>query len=396
MPTERFVMMELEFKITKKRQDFINILAEEDKKNIASFEDVKQLAEKYGMKFPYWVKEFRTEKRGEYDFTPLFVKEKINRDRESVLIPEPFPGYVEFGHFNDIKKITESKIFYPIYVTGLSGNGKTIMIEEICSRLGREMIRSNITGETDEDDLIGGFRLIKGETVWHDGPVITAMKKGAILLLDEVDLGTPKLMCLQPVLEGKSVYIKKINEVVNPEPGFNIIATANTKGKGSESGQFIGTMVMNEAFLERFAITLEQEYPPKKTEIKILEKCLEKYNKENNDFIQCLVNWADKTRKWYQEGEIEDLISTRRLVHITNAYHIFDEDKEKAIEVCLNRFNEDSKKSFIDYYKKIDAELTEKELAEERKRQGLDKENTADDEKTKEPEPTPSDLDFPF
>ena len=232
------------------------------------------------------------------------------------LVPTKASGYVPFGHFADVRMIIKSRKFYPTYVTGLSGNGKTMMIEQIAAQENRELVRANITKETDEDDLIGGFRLIDGKTVWQNGPVIVAMERGAILLLDEVDLGDAKLMCLQPILEGKPIYLKKINRVVHPAPGFNILATANTKGKGSDDGRFIGTNVMNEAFLERFSITFEQEYPPLKTEMKILNNVLGASGIEDKDFAEKLVTWADMIRKAFYDGAVSDIISTRRLVHI--------------------------------------------------------------------------------
>jgi len=269
------------------------------------------------------------------------------------LVPDKANGYVPFGHFTDVRTIVKSGKFYPMYITGLSGNGKTMMIEQVCAAEKREMVRVNITIETDEDDLIGGFRLVDGKTVWQNGPVIVAMERGAVLLLDEVDLGSNKLMCLQPVLEGKPVYLKKINKVITPMPGFNIIATANTKGKGSDDGRFIGTNVMNEAFLERFSITLEQEYPASKTEEKILNNVLAKAGVENGDFVSKLVAWADITRKSFYEGAVSELISTRRLVHICEAFTIFS-DREKSIQLCLNRFDVDTKQSFLDLYKKMD------------------------------------------
>ena len=273
------------------------------------------------------------------------------------LVPTKATGYVPFGHFTDVRSIIKSKRFYPTYVTGLSGNGKTMMIEQICAAEKREMVRANITKETDEDDLMGGFRLIDGKTVWQNGPVVIAMERGAILLLDEVDLGDAKLMCLQPVLEGKPIYLKKINRVVTPAPGFNILATANTKGKGSDDGLFIGTNVMNEAFLERFSITFEQEYPPMKTEVKIINNVFAASGIEAPDFADKLVQWADVIRKSFYEGAVSDIISTRRLVHITDAYGIFGQDREKAIRLCLNRFDIDTKNSFMDLYMKLDDTL---------------------------------------
>jgi MoxR-like ATPase len=256
--------------------------------------------------------------------------------------------------------IIKSGKFYPTYITGLSGNGKTMMIEQICAQEKRELVRANITKETDEDDLIGGFRLIDGKTVWQNGPVIVAMERGAILLLDEVDLGDAKLMCLQPVLEGKPIYLKKINRVITPAAGFNILATANTKGKGSDDGRFIGTNVMNEAFLERFSITFEQEYPPLKTEAKILNNVLGASGIEDKDFADKLVNWADMIRKAFYDGAVSDIISTRRLVHICEAFAIFGQDREKAIKLCLNRFDVDTKNGFMDLYMKLDETINPK------------------------------------
>ena len=270
------------------------------------------------------------------------------------LVPEKAKGYVPFGHFADVRTIIKSGRFYPMYITGLSGNGKTMMVEQVCSQESRECVRVNITIETDEDDLIGGFRLLDGKTVWQNGPVVVAMERGAVLLLDEVDLGSNKLMCLQPILEGKPIYLKKINKVITPMPGFTVVATANTKGKGSDDGRFIGTNVMNEAFLERFSITLEQEYPALSVEQKILTNVLASFNIEDTEFAEKLVSWADVVRKSFFEGAISEIISTRRLVHICEAYSIFKQNREKAIQLCLNRFDVDTKNAFMDLYKKLD------------------------------------------
>lgn len=289
----------------------------------------------------------------------------VATNAEVSLVPEKASGYVPFGHFADVRSIIKSRKFYPTYITGLSGNGKTMMIEQICAAEKREMVRVNITIETDEDDLIGGFRLVNGETVWQDGPVITAMSRGAVLLLDEVDLGSNKLMCLQPVLEGKSVYLKKTNRVVQPSAGFNVIATANTKGKGSDDGRFIGTNVMNEAFLERFSITMEQEYPAAKTESKILNNVLGASGLSNPEFVDKLVTWADVIRKSFYEGALSEIISTRRLVHICEAFAIFNQNKMKAIELCLNRFDVDTKNSFLELYKKVDETVDPAPVAEQ-------------------------------
>jgi hypothetical protein len=275
---------------------------------------------------------------------------------EQNLIPDKDDTFVKFGNFNDIKKIIQSGLFYPTFITGLSGNGKTFSVEQACAQLGRELIRVNITIETDEDDLIGGFRLVNGETAWHNGPVIEALERGAILLLDEIDLASNKILCLQSVLEGKGVFLKKIGRFVKPFSGFNVIATANTKGKGSDDGRFIGTNVLNEAFLERFPVTFEQAYPAPATEQKILEGIALDLGVEDRDFCKRLVDWADVIRKTFYDGGIEEIISTRRLVHIIRAYSIFN-DKAKAIQVCVNRFDDETKQSFLELYDKVDVDF---------------------------------------
>ena len=275
---------------------------------------------------------------------------------EQNLIPEKDATFVKFGPFNDLKKIVQSKLFYPAFITGLSGNGKTLSVEQACAQLGRELIRVNITIETDEDDLIGGFRLVNGETVWHNGPVIEALQRGAVLLLDEIDLASNKILCLQSILEGKGVFLKKIGKWITPAKGFNVLATANTKGKGSDDGRFIGTNVLNEAFLERFPVTFEQSYPTVKTEQKILENTAEQLGVDDVDFCKHLVDWGDIIRKTFYDGGIEEIISTRRLVHIIRAYSIFN-DKAKAIQVCVNRFDDETKQAFMELYDKVDAEF---------------------------------------
>ena len=270
------------------------------------------------------------------------------------LIPKKDPTYVTWGHFKDIKSILESKIFYPIFVTGLSGNGKTSMIREVCAKLKRDMIRVNITAETDEDDLLGGFRLIDGETVWQDGPLVVAMKQGAIALIDEVDLASHKIMCLQPIMEGQPIYLKKINEVVYPQPGFNIVATANTKGKGSEDGRFMGTNILNEAFLDRFSATFYQEYPSPSQEAKILKKQFAMHEIQEDTFVDNLVKWADVIRRSFKEGAVDEIITTRRLIDITKTFSIF-KDKMKSVVLCLERFDDETRESFVDFYTKVDA-----------------------------------------
>jgi MoxR-like ATPase len=275
---------------------------------------------------------------------------------EQNLIPDKDDTFVKFGNFNDIKKIIQSRLFYPTFITGLSGNGKTFSVEQVCAQLNRELIRVNITVETDEDDLIGGFRLVNGETVWHNGPVIEALRRGAVLLLDEIDLASNKILCLQSILEGKGVFLKKIGTFIKPENGFNVVATANTKGKGSDDGRFIGTNVLNEAFLERFPVTFEQSYPAPATEQKILEGVALDVGVEDRDFCKRLVDWADIIRKTFYDGGIEEIISTRRLVHIIRAFSIF-QDKAKAIQVCVNRFDDETKQSFLELYDKVDADF---------------------------------------
>jgi hypothetical protein len=275
---------------------------------------------------------------------------------EQNLIPEKDDTFVKFGNFGDIKKIIQSRLFYPTFITGLSGNGKTFGVEQACAQLGRELIRVNITVETDEDDLIGGFRLVNGETAWHNGPVIEALQRGAVLLLDEIDLASNKILCLQSVLEGKGVFLKKIGQFVKPTNGFNVIATANTKGKGSDDGRFVGTNVLNEAFLERFCVTFEQSYPSTAVEVRILEGVALDLGVEDREFCKRLCDWSDVIRKTFYDGGIDEIISTRRLVHIIRAYAIF-KDKAKAIQVCVNRFDEETKTAFLELYDKIDVDF---------------------------------------
>ena len=296
--------------------------------------------------------------KGRYNLE-LKVKKEVVKQIEKAytapsavqLVPEKDDRFVPFGNFSMLKKILKSGIFYPTFITGLSGNGKTFGVEQACAQLNRELVRVNITIETDEDDLIGGFRLVNGETVWHNGPVIEALERGSVLLLDEVDLASNKILCLQSILEGKGVFLKKVGKVVKPAPGFTVIATANTKGKGSEDGRFIGTNVLNEAFLERFALTFEQEYPSVAAETNILKKLC-----KDDKFCARLADWADIIRKTFYDGGIDEIISTRRLVHIIQAYKIFG-DKVKAIQLCLNRFDDETKQAFLDLYDKVDNEV---------------------------------------
>ena len=308
-----------------------------------------------------YLSEFKV-KRGVWDLTVAEAKEQLEKTVSLVatevksLIPEKDSHFVPFGNFNDLKKIFTSKIFYPIFITGLSGNGKTFGVEQACAQAKRDLIRVNITVETDEDDLIGGFRLVDGNTVWHNGPVIEALERGSVLLLDEIDLASNKILCLQSILEGNGVFLKKVGRYVRPAEGFTVIATANTKGKGSEDGRFIGTNVLNEAFLERFPITFEQEYPKAVTEVRMLNNYCKELDCCDDKYIANLTAWAEIIRKTFKDGGVDEVISTRRLVHIIRAYAIFS-DRVKAIQVCLNRFDDETKRSFLELYDKIDSEV---------------------------------------
>ena len=338
---------------------------------VVTSDNVKDAAEHFGVKVQSVTKrinklpQFQKVTRGKWN---LSVAEKLEKTFnapaapivEQNLVPDKDPNYVPFGNFSDVKKIIGSKMFYPTFITGLSGNGKTFSVEQACAQLGRELIRVNITIETDEDDLIGGFRLVNGATVWHDGPVIQALNRGAILLLDEVDLASNKILCLQSILEGKGVFLKKVGRFVKPANGFNIFATANTKGKGSDDGRFIGTNVLNEAFLERFALTFEQDYPTPKTEQNILEKVAANYGCLDKKFCENLATWGDIIRRTFKDGGIDEVISTRRLVHVIRAFAIW-QDRMKAIKVCVNRFDDETKQSFLELYDKIDADVNTEE-----------------------------------
>ena len=300
------------------------------------------------------------------------------------IVPKKDPVFVSFGNYPDVKNIIKSGQFYPVFITGLSGNGKTMGVTQACAELKKELIRVNITIETDEDDLLGGYRLKDGQTVWQNGPVIEAMERGAVLLLDEIDLASNKIMCLQPILEGSGVFVKKINKFVKPKDGFTVIATANTKGQGSEDGKFIGTNVLNEAFLERFPITFEQSYPTAKIEKKILTNTLKAAGKTDDKFVDKLTTWADVIRKTYFDGGVDEIISTRRLVHITQAFAIFD-NKMKAIQMCTNRFDDDTKNSFVELYTKVDAGANAESIMEDQKKASLaeqmnDNDSESDDE----------------
>jgi len=343
-------------------------------------QEIIDTAAELGHPFPHWLLKDETARvqRGKYsvamyqgnaNVVPLTPKEpvmvieseaakvvtqaKLNVDIEN-LIPAKDDTFVPFGFYRDLKKVLQSGMFYPIFISGLSGNGKTTMVEQVCANLKREAIRVNISIETDEDDLIGGNTLVDGNVVYREGPVLTAMKRGAVLILDEVDRGSNKLMCLQAILEGKAYFNKKTGETVTPAPGFTVVATANTKGRGSDDGKFISAQLLDEAFLERFAVTVEQEYPTAATEKKIILNKMAKANCTDEEFATNLVTWSEVIRKTFYEGAIDELVSTRRLEHIVNAFAMFG-DKLKAIELCVNRFDTDTKQAFIDLYSKVDA-----------------------------------------
>ena len=385
------------------QKEQVSVLYKHYKSDTLTRAEINALVSKKKLKNPSWLK---TEKykvdRGTYKL-PLEGKATENEqlmeapveDKKTEaayvvsslvgdIVPKKDPIFVSFGNYPDVKQIVKSNQFYPVFITGLSGNGKTMGVTQACAELKKELIRVNITIETDEDDLLGGYRLKDGQTVWQNGPVIEAMERGAVLLLDEVDLASNKIMCLQPILEGSGVFVKKINKFVKPKDGFNVIATANTKGQGSEDGKFIGTNVLNEAFLERFPITFEQSYPTMKIEKKILTNTLKAAGKTDDKFVDKLTTWADVIRKTYFDGGVDEIISTRRLVHITQAFAIFD-NKMKAIQMCTNRFDDDTKNSFVELYTKVDAGANAESIMEDQKKASLaeqmnDNDSESDDE----------------
>ena len=374
--------------LNKTQKSVLKVLKDTYKKDTVTRQEINALVDKKVISNPSWLKsdKFKVgrgvytlnvdDKKSESKSTEV---KKISTDTKAAyvvssltdnVVPAKDTDFVNFGNYSDIRNIVKSKKFYPVFITGLSGNGKTLAVTQACAESKREMIRCNITIETDEDDLLGGYRLKDGQTVWQNGPVIEAMERGAVLLLDEIDLASNKIMCLQPILEGSGVYVKKINKFVAPKLGFNVIATANTKGQGSDDGKFIGTNVLNEAFLERFPVTFEQQYPSAKIEEKIVAQKLKSAGKSDVKFASNLVTWADVIRKTYNDGGVDEIISTRRLVHIAEAYGIF-KNKMKAIQVCTNRFDDDTKTSFTDLYTKVDSGasvekiLADKKAAEE-------------------------------
>ena len=370
-----------------KQKEFVDYAFSKFNKKVLTIAELKEANKKFGCKYaPQWLiknKDYKVDKSTfklpiEGDVEPQKEKKQevvseikseaayIVSSLTGNIVPAKDPIFVSFGSYPDIKSIVKSGKFYPVFITGLSGNGKTMGVTQACAELKKELIRVNVTIETDEDDLLGGYRLKDGQTVWQNGPVIEAMERGALLLLDEIDLASNKIMCLQPILEGSGVYVKKINKFVKPKDGFQIIATANTKGQGSEDGKFIGTNILNEAFLERFPVTFEQKYPTMSIEKKILTNTLKAAGKKDDQFIDKLVTWADVIRRTYFDGGVDEIISTRRLVHITQAYAIFD-NKIKAIELCTNRFDDDTKNSFVELYTKVDSGSSVEQILEEKR-----------------------------
>ena len=394
--------------LNENQKSVIKVLKDTYKKDTVTRTEINDLVKKGKISNPSWLKsdKFKVD-RGVYtlnvdnsadesveDTTDTKISDEskaayVVSSLTDNVVPAKDKDFVNFGNFADVKNIITSKKFYPVFITGLSGNGKTLAVTQACAVAKRELIRVNITIETDEDDLLGGYRLRDGQTVWQNGPVIEAMERGAVLLLDEIDLASNKIMCLQPILEGSGIYVKKINKFVKPKLGFNVVATANTKGQGSDDGKFIGTNVLNEAFLERFPVTFEQEYPGNKTEVKIVATKLKSAGKSDDKFANNLVTWADVIRKTFKDGGVDEIISTRRLVHIAEAYAIF-KNKMKAIEVCTNRFDDSTKTSFVDLYTKVDSGasaeqiLADKKAAEEAELLQEDKQDSNDSEEGEE------------
>ena len=394
-----------------KQQEYVDHAKKMFGKTTLTVAELKKANSKFGCKYaPQWLIKNKDYKVGKSLFKlpvegDVVKNETPNKEAEKILtpvetkkeaayivssltgniVPKKDPIFVSFGNYPDIKSIVKSNRFYPVFITGLSGNGKTMGVTQACAEAKRELIRVNITIETDEDDLLGGYRLKDGQTVWQNGPVIEAMERGAILLLDEVDLASNKIMCLQPILEGSGVFVKKINKFVKPAQGFNVIATANTKGQGSDDGKFIGTNVLNEAFLERFPVTFEQNYPSVAIEKKILNNTLKASGKSDVKFVDKLTTWADVIRKTYFDGGVDEIISTRRLVHITQAYAIFD-NKMKAVQMCTNRFDDDTKNSFVELYTKVDSGASVEDIIEDQRKAEVEaqKEDDKDSESDNE------------
>lgn len=370
---------------TEKREKFLSVAASTGK-TVLTLQEIKNICQENDLKVPQWFLKDTNYRagRGLYSVpvsmgtvSPLKKKEEIDVKTEqnkisSVvtdletddLVPKVYKNYVPFGNFDDLLSIVKSNQFFPIFITGQSGNGKTMSVEQACAKAKRKFVCVSMTPDTDESDLLGNYVLINGQMEWRDGPVTVAARQGAVLCIDEIDYGAQNLSCLQRVLEGKPFLLKKKNEMVQPAEGFTIVATANTKGKGSEDGRYMFTNVLNEAFLERFLNTYEQEYPPVSVEKKIIKKEMEAFGRKDDEFADKLVSWADVIRKTFEEGGVDEIISTRRLVHICRTFGIHG-DRMKAISLCLNRFDADTKASFLDLYTKLDEQVKVKAQAQE-------------------------------
>ena len=362
------------------RQKFIDALVSTGKDTV-TLDEIKEVASNVGVAHPYWFTNDADNKlrRGVYRVPgasavaqPAVAAETINMQAQVIempknritsvitdletenIVPQVYKNYVPFGHFDDLVSIISSNQFYPIFITGHSGNGKTMSVEQACAKLKRKFICVSMTPETDESDLFGNYVLINGQMEWRDGPVTVAARQGAVLCIDEIDYGAQNLSSLQRVLEGKPFLLKKKNELITPALGFTVIATANTKGKGSDDGRYMFTNILNEAFLERFLNTYEQEWPTARIEQKIIKKELTSLGRPDDEFAEKLVTWAEVIRKTFEQGGCDEVISTRRLVHIAKTYSVFG-DKMKSIALCLNRFDDDTKISFTDLYTKVDA-----------------------------------------
>jgi len=362
------------------RQKFIDALVATGKDTV-TLDEIKEVASNVGVAHPYWFTNDADNKlrRGVYRVPgasvvtqPAVAAETINMQAQVIempknritsvltdletenIVPQVYKNYVPFGHFDDLVAIISSNQFYPIFITGHSGNGKTMSVEQACAKLKRKFICVSMTPETDESDLFGNYILINGQMEWRDGPVTVAARQGAVLCIDEIDYGAQNLSSLQRVLEGKPFLLKKKNELITPAAGFTVVATANTKGKGSDDGRYMFTNILNEAFLERFLNTYEQEWPTARIEQKIIKKELTSLGRPDDEFAEKLVTWAEVIRKTFEQGGCDEVISTRRLVHIAKTYSVFG-DKMKAIGLCLNRFDDDTKISFTDLYTKVDA-----------------------------------------
>ena len=284
---------------------------------------------------------------------PIVIIPKTSTDI-SGSIPTLKKHYVQWGNYKDVERLLASNKFFALYLTGDSGTGKDIMIEQACAKLGRAMIRVQITRETKEDQLVGSKSLVNGNIVYEDGPIVWAAENGACINLSEISAGDAnELLCLQHVLEGDAFFVKSANKWVTPKAGFCVIATDNTKGMGSDSGKFVGTNILNSAFLERFKMTMEQQYPPVKIEREILAKEMLRHKSEvDTKFIEELSDWVAVIRKTYMDEGIDEQITTRRACHIVDVHcNFFPVDK--AIQLCTARFDDTTQAAFLTLWEKM-------------------------------------------